>query len=253
MIGGGNNNTKELIVNLLSKNPDIQTIKKLHQKIQKYREISLQSVNTAVHKLVKETVLIKEKTKISLNREWIINLQEMFADYPYLNLHDGDSLKYNFESLQDLDIRWKHIAYQLIYLFPEAPIFMSAPHDIWSYVTNRTFSQLKMYSLFGNKKRNLYYVLHRQTDHDVNFKKYLKNLSQKNHVEFLRIPKLEHSYITIIGDYIIETRLDKRFADKIDIIYETSSSQETLERGLSKLFRNPIKCSTSIRRNKKTC
>ena len=62
------NSTKSLIIKILSENQPL-SLKELHAKLQKQKQLSYQATHKAVSEMVNEKILLKMKAKYEINKE----------------------------------------------------------------------------------------------------------------------------------------------------------------------------------------
>lgn len=92
------NSTKSLIIKILSENQSL-SLKELHAKLQKQKQLSYQATHKAVSEMVNEKILLKTmKTKYEINKDWAHQLEEL-AKLVQKNTNTKDIVKvYNYDT-----------------------------------------------------------------------------------------------------------------------------------------------------------
>lgn len=235
------------------------TTLELQAKIKSSKKITKQGFYKALQELITNEIVIKNKQIILLNSTWINKLQLFISKInenystelsnTLINLSEGESLVYYFTSLVSLDTFWKHYFLIIARNGNYENIVFYNPHEFWSLFVFE--SENFMYEWISINKKIAYEIIGNNTQLDrvttQHIKKYGINIayepkpSYKNNV-----------FPAVIGDYIIETVLDKKTANAIDNIYrENNMWNAKLDTQLNLILKNISRSKVVISRNSK--
>lgn len=228
-----------------------QTVKSLRKHLEKEDIcVSIQAIYKALRMLTNEEITIKHSTDYSLNEEWRRNISERFdTKKEPLALSEGESIRFDLNSLVSLDQKWKNIVLPLQDKFKGIPVFSYNPHEIWIHLSkSREKSELEYYKSF-EKNRTMFYALSGgKTKHDLEIAKLLKNSYVKTSTGYMPFPNTE--YPLIINDYIITTKITLKMSTKIENIYNMSISVSELKHELQTIGIEKVRLKVIIERNK---
>ncbi|MFH0969800.1 MAG: hypothetical protein V1804_04795 [Patescibacteria group bacterium] len=248
MVNLGKNNIKNLIIDSLScgseKATDVVEIIKSTKP-----STTKQAVYLALRNLIKEEVVIKYSKKVMLNQVWINQLNEFVSkvDKNYLEnyrgskmkneldkMAEGDRIIYLFKKLDSFDSFWNHI-FSLIIKKTNilAPLYLYNPHE-W-FLFAREKSEKYMYNWIKKNKPKTFYAIGGNNILDIAMrKKYSSEL-----IEFSTGEKMgfeNNYYLAILGNYLIETFLEKKLADRINIIYNKFEKEKDASDEIRKIM-----------------
>lgn len=197
--------------------------------------VTTQGVYKSLRALVSLEIIIKRGQLYSLSEEWrgrvVDELSQMRNRFA---LAEGESIKLGLGSLIHLDQQWKNIVIPLQAEHPDQPIFLYNVHDIWVHISpSRRESERAYYESFTKKKTYAFHAIGGKTIHDEAIRKEFRSEYMHITLGVQHFPKTD--YPTIMGDYVITTRISPRLADEIEKQYQTSPDKATLEAGLSAL------------------
>lgn len=217
-------NIDDLIVEILSKRPNI-TGPLLLSEIQQSRESTTkQAMYYALGYLLNAEVVVKVGTGYSIGNIWKLKIQNnLIKDssdlQSVLGLNDGESISLKFPSLMTADFYWAHLFTELTDWIPEnVPIFIWNPHE-W-YVIGREEVEREVLKNFTVKNKKAYFSISGKTALDKDFRKVYTsdNLSINTGV-----PEIfpNHVYLNVFNDVLIEVFLSKELVREVDRFYET--------------------------------
>ena len=247
MLNLGKDNIRNLTIDLLSSG-----LLKTTDLIEKVKSIksgtTKQAVYLALRNLIKEEIVVKYSRKVMLNQIWVNQLNEFAdkVDKNYLENYkgekagnelakmiEGDKIIYLFKNLHLFDTFWNHNFSMIIKKTNKlAPLYLYNPHE-WTLLA-RSESEKYMYKWIGKKRPKTYYAIGENTDLD---KLVRKNYSSEA-IEFSVGSKMgfkDNYYLAIMGNYLIETFLDKKLADRIDNIYNKVENEKEAARKIKEI------------------
>lgn len=211
-------------------------------------KISIQGIYKALNKLVREGVLVKNKMKFVVSREWVEGLiEKLGGTNAELEMSEGEITTHQFTSLNQLDAYWKHRISTILAAFSNYPMFSYETHSIWIYLSERKESEEKFFNSFEKNKRFAFFRVGGTTFADKEYK-------QKYGGEYLKIDisdkRILGNHMSIVGDYIVTTKLEKGIEDEIDAIFLEKNTEVDIHESLEKILGKKQKVKLSIERNK---
>lgn len=247
--------TEDLIISRLGNGP--VSTNQLVEDVMKEEGITFQGVYKALSKLKQQEVIVKHKQVVSLNIPWVHRLtrftEQAIHSYSltnynlFLDFKEGQKTTLSFADFTALDTYWIHMMISLAQEYEE-PIFLFNSHD-W-YVLARPDLKSEFFLWIDKYQRTSFMLIGHETTLD---RKAVKDHSSP----FLQIASVEKamfnewSYITIIGDFVIETRCEKRTADDINRLYQKYPVfDEAMMKELNEIIARKQKWKIIITRNK---
>lgn len=213
----------------------IDSVRKIRPKTTK------QGFYFALRNLKRGEVVVIHNKRVSFNIRWLKNMDRFFriAEQHYsedglgrdnfLNLRDGEKISYLFASPAETDMFWGHALVLLSETLPDQnePVYLYNPHE-WFLVARRE-SELECIKLITQKRRFLLTAGGKTPlDHSVS-SDFDGDKSQYYMADNSIFPKNNY-YLNVIGDFIIEVRIDPSLAQKIEQLY----AQAEVDNGVSK-------------------
>lgn len=214
------------------------TVQSLHEHLKRERgHITLRAVYKAVNKLIAVGVLLKPTKSVFVNGEWVREARNKLSTSRMLpNLERGERAAYTFVSVEHLDAFWTTIALQLEEENPDKEIFFYNPHNFWAYVPERKEAEEKYYSHFREAGQYGFLTIGGRAVADMEFKRSYQD--EHFQVDARPIPSFKRTdHVTVIGDFVITVRLQKKAAEQIDTLYASNKSVENLGEGLAQIYR----------------
>lgn len=227
---------EEYVLWYLHKGPVL--ILDLIKKIQEIRKnTTKQAVYAAVRVLKKKDQILTYKGTAFLNLTWVNSMISYFdlarSNYvegeeitrgDFINLEDGEKIKYYFNNSVKADMFWAHAFYILIEKIEEKyPIFVYHPHE-W-FLVARNESEIRWLKNSIKNKNPLLLISGGDTFLDKYVRKYFNNSLLRYHAnEKLLFGGKNNYYLNILGDFIIEFWLDKEMSNKIESFYKKTKS-----------------------------
>lgn len=217
--------TKEIIVTLLSKGA-LDSVD-LQKQVEGIKAVTKQGFYKALRELIKDEVVAKNKHLVVLNNAWVNKLHNLVqtvdnnyqvqADDSFLNLEEGETLVYHFKTVASLDILWMHYFFLVAKKEPSEDLIFYNSHEFWSLFRHEAESF--MYKWIVDNNRTNYIVIGGTSPLDRSTTAYIKDMGLQLAYEPDTTIK-RNSYVSVIGDYLLETVLDMNTANAIDKLYE---------------------------------
>lgn len=210
--------------------------------------ITIQGVYKALNKLVAEGVLVKNRMKFVVSREWVEGLiEKLGGNNADLEMSEGEITTHQFTSLNQLDAYWKHRVSTILAAFSSYPMFSYETHSIWVYLSDRKESEENFFKSFEKNKRFAFFRVGGTTFGDREYKR-------KYAGEYLKVDtsnkRILGNHISIVGDYIVTTKLEKGIEEEVDTIFSKKESEDEIHQGLEKILGKKQRVKLSIERNK---
>lgn len=234
----GENNIRSLILSSLSKAPkkgvdlirEIKTIRKGTTK---------QGIYKALRVLIENKMIVKYRKNLILNQIWISKVNKFIkqTDENYLGekrekildtlewMMEGSKISYIFNSYNSLDKFHSHTFSLIIKKTdPQSPLYIYNPHEWFVLKTNLKENEDFLFDWLKERGRQVYFTIGHGTFLDKNFRKnYSSEEFEVTVDENTSYP--ENYYINVIGNYVIEMKNNKEFAEKLHAIYENSTDE----------------------------
>ena len=223
-------NIDDLIVEILSKRPNI-TGPELLISIQQYRQSTTkQAMYYALGYLLDAEVVVKIGIGYSVSHIWKLKIQNNIIKdssdlQSVLGLNEGESISLKFPSLITADFYWAHLFAELTDWIPEnSPIFTWNPHEWW--IIGREEVEKEVLNNFTVKNKKACFSISGNEALDKDFRKVYTsaNLSINTGA---KAPFPDHIYLNIFKDILMEVFLSRELTREINKFYE--SHQVTLK------------------------
>lgn len=210
------------------------TVKALAQSLGEESKVSLRGVYKAVDQLIGSGVAIKVGRKVMLNHEWAQGVADKLAAPATPLIGPQERLSYTFTSLEHLDTFWKSTVLPLERTAEVRELFIYNPHSFWILLPGRKESEESFFNHFGPQQAG-FLTVGGETAADLEFKRtYQHDYLQIDLRPLASIRRTDH--ISVLGPYIITTRLSKNLVERMDALYEASMATEKLLPELMKLY-----------------
>ncbi len=212
-----------------------------------------QAVYFALRDLRKAEVVVSHGMKSTLNIRWLNNLEGYLniAKEKYYtgqtetgsfqNIKDGERIEYYFHNLLETDAFWWQALYQfIIFSQTNEPAYLYNPHE-WFLIARRE-SDLEVIETVVKKGKQLLLTTGGTTVLD----KYIANDFDGNNSQYYMstqpLFKKNNYYLNIVDDFLIEVWIDKNLADKVEVIYNTTTQySEEVQKQLESLIHQKSK------------
>jgi len=258
-----NQTIKELIVQELSCSPHStleELIKNISPKLK--QKITLQGWYKALKGLITQGIIIKEKKKYILNTSWVVDalqwsyyLKNVYIDKEKekviaLPQKEKEKMVYKFPDLLAMNSFWAHLLVYIGSRKPKDPIIYAYNPHFWFYLAQSAVERQYNRGLeaYGVK---VWIIIGSNSFLD----KWNSQFFEKTSIEYYFAQKPFYSdgtkYINYFDDYLIEIKLKKEMAKKIDQLFKkTTSLSDISQLELIGLFQEKSPCIVTITKDK---
>ena len=250
MIFSNNESIEDAVIRVLPQG--VNTVEKIYASLKNENyDVSLRGVYKAIKKLRNQGIVLKNGKILSVSQEWIEKInRSLKSQYALPSLSDGESATYNYNSLANLDLYWKHLIISLEEKYSRYPVFMYTPYNIWVNVPGRSESQIEFYKKFDQQKNYGFLVIGNTSPIDQSFKKkYQSGFFQID--TWSKTTFRDSEYFTIISDYIVTTKLGKKNTTIIANYYNKSVNRFDAIHDLENILKTSDKVKIKLERNKR--
>lgn len=248
MLLGDKKTLQDYIIEILfKKESDVSGI--LEQLKIKKTPATFQGIYKALRQLAIENIVIKRGNMYIVNNLWRNKLSELVSSNSIFQLSPGERMSYNFKRIDHTDAFWKHTWVLLEKEFENFPLTESIPHQFWLFLSNRKESEYEYYMALKQKKTMVFTAIGGTSVLDKKVKKVLTNEYHQVNTGTASLNTRDHKVIA--GPYIITTRISKKIANAIDMLYQTLESESLLEEKLNFLFEKPKSVTLHVENNEK--
>jgi hypothetical protein len=209
---------------------------------------SVQGIYLTLRELIAENVVIKQKKVYSISNVWTDRLSGMLSRREPFQLLEGEEVSYKFKSIEHSDAFWKHMFVDIEHSTGTFPIFHFLPHQFWVFVPNRSESEIEYYRSLDGKGIHGYSLIGGETPFDKGVKTILGSKYHQVHVD-ADISFSRRDHLSVIGSYVITTRVSAILARTIDDIYKESITEQELKGRLEGAFRKSGAISILVENN----
>lgn len=192
-----------------------------------------QGMYAVVRKLVRDEVMVKQGTMLSLNATWVSVLEAFVSsarlayaarefDGNISSMQDGDRLSYRLKSANATDVFWDHALQLLISALPGETFLAYDPH-CWFFLARNASERALRDAVMRGGGRYLVLVGSALPLDRALRDEFDGNRSQYHMLDETPYPGREY-YVNVVGDYVVEVWLDKERTAAIDALYERESS-----------------------------
>jgi DNA-binding PadR family transcriptional regulator len=216
----------------------------------KNTKVTIQGIYKTLRELIAEDIVVKQKKIYSINNVWREKAGELFVKRQAFSLSAGEEVVYRFTKLLHLDAFWKHTLSDLQKETGSFPNFDCVPHQFWFYAEGRKQSELEYYKTYETTETYLFSTIGGTTPMDKRMKEIEQTNFHQVHLEE-NTPFGRRDHITIMGPYIIRTKVSAKLSYGTDDIYNRVVDEKTLEIELNKLFKDSGIIKLSVEHNEK--
>lgn len=197
--------------------------------------VTIQGIYKALRELISSDVVLKQEKKYFINNEWRSNIERLVVRQGGKFLCPGDEVKYKFNKIENADVFWKNMFSDIEYEIGKFPAFHFLPHQFFILIKERKQSELDYYNELNKKGISGYTLIGGETAFDISAKEKLTSEFHQSHIDNNTVFN-DRDYISVLGDYIIITRIPASFAKEIDRAYKMSRSEEDLTSKIENIF-----------------
>lgn len=199
---------------------------------------TIQGVYKALRELMTDDIIVKQKQTYSISNVWRNKVIKLVSGRSAFSLSAGEEVIYRFQKLEHLDMFWKHSIQDIQDTYRDFPIFHALPHNFWYHVPVRKKSEEEYYSDFEHRQTHAYSIIGGKTIYDTLIKqKYTHPFHQ--YELYTEYPFSRRDHLSIIGPYIITTRVSSTLTRVVDHVYSVAKTEEELSEMLHSKFTKP--------------
>ncbi len=258
-----NQTIKELLIQELSYSPHLtleEIIEKISPKLK--QTITLQGWYKALKTLIAQGVIIKEKKRYVLNTSWVVDalrwshqLKNSYIDKEKervitLPKKEKEKVTFKFPDLLAMNSFWAHLLVFIGSQKPKDPMIYAYNPHFWFYLAQSTIEKQYNRGLenFGVK---VFMIIGSNSFLD----KWNAQFFNKTSIDYYFSQKPFYSdgtkYINYFDEYLIEIKLKKEMAKKIDHLFKNTGSLADISLlGLISLFQEKSPCTVTVSKNK---
>ena len=185
MIAGKKNSIEDCILDIL-KNGSMTTVDLIEAIKKKRPKTTKQGVYQVLRNMTKEEIVLIHKKKVSLNIRWLNKLNEFsaiaqhyyfqtnFGIGQFLNLREGEKIKYTFKNLSLTDAFWNHALYMLLETVNKDENWFSYNHHSWFFLARpeeekalmKTIIKTRQYLLTVGPNQAMDKIINREFDNN---------------------------------------------------------------------------------------
>jgi hypothetical protein len=189
-----------------------------------------QGVYRTIRQLKRDEVVVVHQKNISLSAVWLSSMTEFLSKAQYsntksvtpaesfLNLQQGEKIRYYFKNPILTDAFWSHVFLSLMEISPPtSPILIYNPHE-W-FLLVREENEMSLFDRITDRGQKLAVLVGGKTPLDKHVRRHFDGTNKM--YETLPEPVFPKTnyYINILADYIIEVWLDEKISQQIDAFY----------------------------------
>lgn len=199
---------------------------------------TVQGVYKSLRELMTDDIVVKQKQTYSISNVWRNKVVKLVSGRSAFSLSAGEEVIYRFQKLEHLDMFWKHSMQDIQDTYRDFPIFHALPHNFWYYVPGRKESEEEYYSDFEHRETHAYSIIGGKTIHDTLIK---QNYTHPFHQYelYAEYPFSRRDHLSIIGPYIITTRVSSTLTRVVDHVYNIAKTEKELSELLRNKFAKP--------------
>lgn len=212
---------------------------------------SIQGIYKTLRELIREDIVVKQKKNYLISSVWRNKLTSIVSERPPFKLSEGEQTTYQFNKIDHLDMFWKHIMEDVQNEMIGYPVFHGNPHNFWYLVPGREQSEEEYYQNFAKNKTYVFSIIGGVTLFDKQLKQDHSHNFQQFHFE-KKYPFNRRDHLSVIGPYIITTRVSVSLARATDRLYETCFTEKELQEKLEPEFKNHGSVTMTVEHNEAT-
>lgn len=209
---------------------------------------TVQGIYKTLRELIREDVVVKQQKFYFISNVWREKLEKIVSQRPPFRLSENEHTVYQFNKLENLDMFWKHTITDIQNELSDFPVFHANPHNFWYLTPGRKFSEIEYYKKFSEKQTYVFSIVGGTNFLDKNLKQNYSPEYQQFHFE-KKYPFNRRDHLSIIGPYIITTRVSVSLARVTDRLYETCFTESELAEKLEPEFKKHGSVTMTVEHN----
>lgn len=197
---------------------------------------TVQGIYKTLRELISEDIVVKQKKMYLVNNVWREKMTDMVSRRIRFTLSPQEMVTYRFNKLDHMDAFWKHTLADIEMEVGTFPVFHFTPHQFWSYVPGRRESEAEYYADLKKHETHAYTIIGGTNPSDKIAQAFLKTDFHQVHMDALA-PFNRRDHLSVIGPYIITTRVSVTLARATDHLYAACSTEQELTEKLEPVFK----------------
>ncbi len=212
-------------------------------------DFTVQGIYKALRELIADDVVVKEKKTYSISNVWKNKLSEKIAQTYTFKLQPKEKIIYQFTNIEHTDAFWKHIFQDIQSEVRDFPIFHYMPHQYWILIESRKESEYEYYKRYDREKIYDFNIIGGNTTFDTMFRKEIS--TEYNQIDLNpRADFNRRDHISVIGPYIIVTKVSLKFAREVDALYTNCFDIKELKEKIESYFKKSGTLTIHVEHNK---
>lgn len=210
---------------------------------------TIQGIYKALRELIADDVVVKEKKTYSISNVWKNKLSEKITQTYTFKLQPKEKIIYQFTNIEHTDAFWKHIFQDIQSEVRDFHVFHYMPHQYWILIESRKESEYEYYKRYDREKIYDFNIIGGNTIFDTMFRKEIS--TEYNQIDLNpRADFNRRDHISVIGPYIIVTKVSLKFAREVDALYTNSIDIKELKEKIEYYFKKSGALTIYVEHNK---
>ena len=209
---------------------------------------SVQGIYKTLRELLAEDIIVKHKTIYTISNVWRDRLLKIVSQDFGFKLQSNEEISYKFNTIENTDAFWKHMFQDIRNEVKDFPVFHFTPHQYWLMIPSRKQSEEDYYKAYEQEKIYSFNIIGGETVFDSERKRALSShfnqVTTDSKINFNR-----RDHLSVIGPYIITTRVSVTLARVTDRLYETCSTEKELQAKLEPEFKKHGSVTMTVEHN----
>lgn len=209
---------------------------------------SLSGVYKHLSLLKASNIVIKRAGAYEVSNEWRDSVVRTLSRTGVRGLREGERVVHTLASIADTDRLWKQYVFDIVGPHMIKTFHFYDPHQFWLHDPERSESEHAFIQFAKRRKIAVFHTIGYRTPEDRAFGKMAAGDGYQVHYEHLD-QFSDCSHVSVIGDIIIDTRVNRRLTNQIHTIYKALVGAD-LKAAIAELLTHPQRCSFTIERSK---
>jgi hypothetical protein len=184
------------------------------------KKVSKENFYRILRKLLKEEVIIKNKTQYAINSRWLDTVSDFInsGQGQIINLQQGDQITYNFSNARSMYDYWAYV-YDFLFEQHDRKVPILLYHSYQWFIYAREDSEKIFLNKFTKNKQLGMLCIGNNSQSQKDFKRTWssKYLQINTGITYSN----DHTvYINVVGDYIFKVYTSKKFALQLESFFK---------------------------------
>lgn len=209
---------------------------------------SVHGIYKTLRELLAEDIIVKHKTVYAISNVWRDRLLKIVSQDFGFKLQPNEEVSYKFNTIENTDAFWKHMFQDIRNEVKDFPVYHFTPHQYWLMIPSRKQSEEDYYKTYEQEKIYSFNIIGGETIFDNERKRALSShfnqVTTNSKINFNR-----RDHLSVIGPYIITTRVSVTLARVTDRLYETCFTEKELQEKLEPEFKKHGSVTMTVEHN----